>query len=287
MGFFGRLFSGISKAASSVASVASKVVEKTMEIASAAADRFVDAAFDAAAWAVDRLSGSHYDSNSIESRKGVEQALADFRSDISEQAREAEETSIYSAMSRFDEFADILEESFPELVTLVRSRQSEAEDMLTDTIINYVQEHISENDPEFQELLEMEPGDGKKKKMSERMRAIIDDAQDHFGQQLKEQIQLLNDELNVRLNQKIHAQEQLLKDTEKRYQLLSEQQSGETLDIQKIEEECVPIAEASSCMQVILGQEDQDERMVGDRSGGSKRNGKAGRAGGKPAKRKS
>lgn len=252
MGFFGKLFSGISRAASSVASVASKVIEKTVEVASAAAEKFACAAMDAAAWAADRLSGSNYDSNSIESRKGVEQALAAFRSDISEQARAAEETSIYSAMCRFDEFAETLEEAFPELVSLVRSRQSETEDMLTDTIINYVQEHISENDPKFRELLEMEAGDEKKKEMSKRIQLIIDDAQNYFGQQLKQQIQLLNDELNVRLNQKINAQEKLLKDTEKRYQLLSRQQSDETLDIQRLEEECVPVTEAAACIQVIL-----------------------------------
>lgn len=267
MGFFGKLFSGISRAASAVASVASKAVEKTVEIASAAVDKFIDVTLDAAGWVVDKLSGTNYDSNSIESRKGVEQALASFRSEISEQAREAEEASIYSAMSRFDEFADTLEESFPELVDLVRTRQADAEKMLTHTIINYVQEHISENDPKFQELLEMEAGEKKKQKMSKRMQSIIDDAQDYFGGQLKQQIQLLNDELNVRLNQKINAQEELLKDIEERYRLLTKQQSSEALDIQKIEEECVPVAEAASCIQLILEQEDNNELMVSNRSG--------------------
>ncbi len=276
MGFLGRLFSGITKAASTVARVTSAVVETAIDVAAVAAEKFVDAALDATAWVVDKLSSTSYDSESIDSRKGVEQALANFRADINEQAKEAEETSIYTAMSKFDEFADTLKESFPELVTLVRTRQSEAEDMLTHTIINYVQEHISENDPDFQELLEMEPGKEKKKKLSKRMQSIIDDAQDYFGQQLKKQIQLLNDELNVRLNQKIDAQENILKDTEKKYKLLSEQQADETLDIQKIEEECVPIAEAASCIQEILGREDKNEHMVSNRSGRSKRSRKSG-----------
>lgn len=267
MGFFGNLFSGISRAASAVASVASKAVKKTVEIASAAVDRFIDVTMEAAEWVVDKLSGSNYDSNSIESRKGVEQALASFRSEISEQAKEAEEKSIYSAMSRFDEFADTLEEPFPELVDLVRMRQAETEKMLTHTIINYVQEHISENDSHFQKLLEMEAGEEKKRKMSKRMQSIIDDAQDYFGRQLKRQIQLLNDELNVRLKQKIDAQEALLRDTEEKYRLLAKQQSLEALDIQRIEDECVPVAEAASCIQLILEREDNDERMVSNRSG--------------------
>ena len=271
MGFFSRLFSGISKAATTVANAASRVVEKTIEVASAAADSFVSVAKDAAGWAVEKLGGTSYNSSSVESRKGVEQALAKFRSEIQEQANEAEETSIYSAMSRFDEFAEILEESFPELVDLVCKRQSEAENILTNTIINYVQEHISENDPEFQKILEMAPGEEKKRKMSKRMQSIIDDAQDYFGTQLKEQIRLLNDELNVRINQKIRTQEKQLKETEKRYRLLAEQQASEALDIQKLEEECVPVKESATCIQFILGQEESNERLVRNRSSRSKR----------------
>lgn len=52
--------------------------------------------------------------------------------------------------------------------------------------------------------------------MSGRMQSIIEDAQDYFGWQLKKQIQLLNDELNVWLNQKIDAQEKALNETEKK-----------------------------------------------------------------------
>lgn len=254
MGFFGKLFKGLSKAASTVAKATTKIAEKAIEAVSDAADKFEYAALSATHWVLDRLDGT-YDRNSIDSRKGVEQALADFRTEIAGQAREAEEASIYSAMSKFDEFAEMLEEPFPELVSLVKTRQSETEDMLTHTIINYVQEHISENDPEFQKILEMQPGNDKKEKLSKRMQKIIDDAQDYFGEQLKKQIELLNDELDVRLNQKIEAQEKILEDTEKKYKLLSEQESDKTLDIQKIEEECLPIAEAAACIQEILGQE--------------------------------
>lgn len=272
MGFFGRLFSGISKAAATVANVASKAVEKTVEVASAAANMFVDAALGAAGWVVDKLSSTNYDDNSIESRKGVEQTLAAFRSDIGDQAKEAEEGCIDSAMSCFDEFADTLEDSFPELVALVRIRQEEAEEMLTNTIINYVQEHISENDLQFQQLLEMEPGEKKKKAMKKRMQSIIDDAQDDFGRRLKEQIKLLNDELNMRLDQKIRAQEKNLHDTEEKYKILVEQQTSETLDIQKLEEECVPVMEVASCIQNVLNQEvNKNEPMVSNRTRRSKK----------------
>lgn len=96
---------------------------------------------------------------------------------------------------------------------------------------------------------------------------IIDDAQDYFGKRLKEQIKLLNDELNVRLNQKIQAQEKNLHDTEEKYKILAKQQTNETLDIQKLEEECVPIIEAASCIQNILNQEvEKNEPMVRNRT---------------------
>ncbi|MCH5187026.1 MAG: hypothetical protein J1F63_01385 [Oscillospiraceae bacterium] len=271
MGFFSKLASAVRSTAKTV----TKVAQKTVEVASTALSYAASKAVD---WAIDKLGGSSYNSGSIESRKGVEQALADFRSEISEQAKEAEEASIYSAMSRFDEFADTLEESFPELVELVRKRQSETESMLANTIINYAQEHISENDPVFERLLKMEPGSEKKSRMSKYMQDILEDAQEHFGLQLKRQINMLNEELNIRLEQKIVMQEQQLKNTEERYRRLSEQQSSGELDIRKIEEECVPIMEAAACIQFILEQEDHDEHMVGTRSGRSKGNRKADRA---------
>lgn len=277
MGFFGKLFKGLSKAASTVANVALKAVDKTMEVASLAANKFIDVALNAATWAVDKLSGSTYDGDSIESRKGVERTLATFRADIDEQAKEAEETSINLAMNCFDEFADTLEDFFPELVDLVRTRQSETEDMLTHTIVNYAQEHISENDPDFQKILQMEPGEGKKEKMSACMQSIIDEAQNYFGQQLKKHIHVLNEELNVRLNQKIDAQEKVLRDTEEKYKVLSEQQTREVLDIQKVEEEYMPTMEAAFCIQAILEREDKNEHMVGNRSGRPKRSRKSGR----------
>lgn len=275
MGFFGKLFGGLSRAASAVVKTTTKIVEKTVEIATAAAEAFAEATIDATIWAVDKLSGSRYDSNSVDSRKGVEQALADFRSEISEKAEAAEETSIYSALSKFDEFVEVLEESFPELVSLVRTRQSETEDLLRHTIINYVQEHISENDPYFQSILKMEPGHEKKEKLANQMQQIIDDAQNYFGSQLKKHIELLNDELNVRLNQKIEAQERVLKERERKYQLYSDQQTSKTLDIQKVEEECVPLAEAAACIQELLAQEEKDELLVSHRSSRSKRNRKS------------
>lgn len=269
MGFFEKLRGGISKAASAAAETASRVIDKTAdavetaaetvwtvidkttEMVQAATEKFMDAAISATEWAVNKLGEAIYDGSSIESRKGVEQALADFRFGIREQAREAEEASIASAMGSFDEFADILKDSFQELVELVRIRQEETEKLLTDTIMNYVQEHISENDLAFQVVLNLDPGDEKRETLEKHMQSMIDDAQDFFGKRLKEQIELLNEELNVRLDQAIKAQEQHLQGVKNTYEALAQQQAGETMDIQKLEEKCLPVVEAACCIEKI------------------------------------
>ena len=58
-------------------------------------------------------------------------------------------------MNHFDAFAEDLEEYFPEFAEVVRARKKEAQRELNGTIIDYVQVHVSENDPEFQKVLEM------------------------------------------------------------------------------------------------------------------------------------
>lgn len=270
MGFFGKLFNGISKAATvvskAVSITAQKTVEAVLEAAEVAADLLVHATQKASEWAAKQLSSMTYKGGIIESRIAVEEALKNFRSEIKEQAMEAEETSICSAMSCFDEFANTLEDFFPELIALVQFRKTETKKMLTNTIINYVQEYISENNPQFQALLEMEPGEKKERAMRERIQSILDDAQDYFGDQLKEEIELLNDELNVRLDQKITAQENNLQYIEEKYKVLVEQESDKSLDIQKLEEGCVPVIEAASCIRLILKKEKKNEPMDRNRS---------------------
>lgn len=256
MGFFSKFTSVVSRAARKTAEVALVVAEKAAE----AAASFVEATADAIGRVRDRLSMSSYDRHSVESRVNVEKALADFREMINERAQEVEKSSIEAAMKHFDSFADSLEDSFPELVTLVRTRQSEAEKYLSNTIIDYVHEHVSENDPEFRAVLEMQPGSEKGEALEARMNQTLEEAESVFGRRLKEQMRLLNEELNVRLEEKLKSVEDTLGNLAEKYESLEKMTTDKTLDIQSVEQDCAPVIEAATCIQHMFGQEEEQRK---------------------------
>lgn len=244
MGFF-------SKFAAAVSGIASKAAKKVKQAAAVLAD----AASDAIDWAKNKLGRTTYNSRSVESRVNVENTLSDFKRMIEKKAGKVEKTCADSAMEHFDAFAEDLEEHFPELVALVRTRQEEAREMLSDTIIDYVHQRVSENDADFQAVLEMAPGEEKEEALKRCMNRILRSARKEFSKKVKRQLRLLNDELNVRLEQKLKSEEETLGAIAEKYESLERQAANETLDLRQLEEECEPVIEAAACIGRLLDEE--------------------------------
>lgn len=244
MGFFSRL-----------ANKVSRIVSSAAERISEAASTLKSAASQAVDWAKEKLSNINYDSGSTKSRVDVEKVLADFKSDLKMEAQKAEKKSVSEAMNHFDTFAEDLEDYFPEFAELVRSRKVKAQSELVGIIIDYVQVHVSENDPDFQKVLEMQPGQEKEKELNQYMTDIVSEAESVFRRKLKKEIKKLNKDINTRLEEKINSEEQLLENIAKKYENLEKKTQDETLDIEKLEEELLPSMEAASCIQQLLKQE--------------------------------
>lgn len=228
--------------------------ETVVDAVGTAVETVVDAVETAVETVKDKLGFKTYDSHSVESRVDVEKELANFRSSIEKKAREAEEKRIMDAMEQFDDFARTLRKRFPELVDLVTQQQAEARSALQGTIINYVQEHVSENNPEFEAVLKMQLGREKADALGKRMNETIEKAESVFRRKLRWKLKLLNMDLEKRLEHKIESEEQLLSETTKRYEELERQTNEETLDLDKLETECTPVIEAATCIQHLLEQ---------------------------------
>ncbi len=240
------LFGWLKKAGSAVVSAAKTAAKAAAETL----DRAVN-------WAVDKVSGalsSHgkYTASKTENIINVERELNSFRASIREAADEAEKAAIDEAMEHFDAFAEDLEGCFPELVEVVRIRKKQARDNLANTIIDYVQECVSENDMSFQTILKMEKGPEKKKAIETQTKKIIQEAKVEFRIKLKRELETLNQDLDDRLRQKIDAEEAMLNSIAQKYAQLEAQTSTNTLDFEKLEDECVPVIEAASCIQSLL-----------------------------------
>ncbi len=155
-------------------------------------------------------------------------------------------------MNHFDAFAEDLEEYFPEFAEVVRARKKEAQRELNGTIIDYVQVHVSEHDPEFQKVLEMQPGPAKQSILGRYMNDIVSEAQREFNRKLINQIKRLNEDLYIRLDKKLNSQEEMLSNIAKKYQDLQRQTLDESLDVEKLEKELLPSIEAAFCIQQLL-----------------------------------
>lgn len=248
MGFFSRL-------ANKVSSIVSSVAEKISDAAYA----LKSAASQAVDWAKEKLSNMKYDSGSTQSRVDVENVLADFKSDLNKEAKKAEKKSISEAMNHFDTFAEDLEGYFPEFAELVRIRKMESQKELEGIIIDYVQVHVSENDPDFQKVLELQPGSGKQWELDQYMTEIVSDAESEFRRKLKKKIKKLNKELNERLDEKLNSEEEMLSSIAKKYEDLERQIQDESLDLEKLEKEFAPSIEVAFCIQQLLEQEVGDK----------------------------
>lgn len=248
MGFFSRLANKVS----SIASSAAEKISDAVYALKSAASQVVD-------WAKEKLSNMKYDSSSTQSRVDVEKVLADFKADLKKEAQKAEKKSISEAMNHFDTFAEDLEGYFPEFAELVRIRKTEAQKDLEGIIIDYVQVHVSENDPDFQLVLELQPGPRKQHELQQYMTEIVSDAESQFRNKLKKKIKKLNKELNERLDDKLNSEEEMLSSIAKKYEDLEKRAKDESLDLEKLEEEFVPSMDAASCIQQLLEQEVRDK----------------------------
>ncbi len=241
MGFFSRIRNKVSSFVSSAKEKISDAVCSLKNVVSSAVDRVKG-----------QLSKQQYDSGSTQSRVDVEKVLADFKSDLHKEAKKAERKSITEVMNHFDAFSEDLEEYFPEFTEMVRARKKKAQQKLEGTIIDYVQVHVSENDPDFQMVLEMKPGPAKQRELEQYMKDIVREAQSEFNRKLKKQIKKLNEELYVRLDKKISSEEEMLSSIAKKYKDLEQQTSDESLDLETLEKELRPSIEAASCIQQLL-----------------------------------
>ena len=230
------LFSWLKSAASIAAKVVTTVVETAVTVVKSV------------------LGANTYNDKKLNDVLFVERTLNEFRASIGKAAREAEEAAIEDALIHFDDFADELKERFPELVGLVRQRQSEAREELTGIIPDYAQEHISENNPAFAVILKMMPGKEKQAQLDEYMNTILGRADSKFRKELKDRLQALNKELDERVSQRLESEEAVLKNLKEKLEELERQANNDTLDFEKVESECAPVVEAAACIETLLGE---------------------------------
>lgn len=203
---------------------------------------------DGISWVIDKLSGKKYNEDDVEDHVDVDAVLAEFRETIQGDIESAEKKCMDSISVLFSDLIDKTQEKFPDLVEIIKSEQQSAETELKGAIMRYVKEHLSKNDPEFLEVLKMNPGKAKKSALDLVTKNVLNDAEKSFNAKLKKYTERVLEEFTYRLNNRIADQEaQMNKRINELEKLRIEAESGQ-IDVEALKDESAPIMEASECI---------------------------------------
>lgn len=208
---------------------------------------------DAVDWVKDKLSRKTYDENAIEDHVDVDAVLADFRKAIKDDVKAAENSCMASVSTLFSDLTKKTGAKFPDLVAIIENEQKKAEDELKGTVIKYVKEHLSKNDPQFLKVLKMKPGEAKKAALDRATERVLEEAESAFYVKLKKYAEHLLEEFSGRLNIRIADQEEQMNRRIKELEKLQAEAEEGQIDIDGLKENCAPVMEAAECIIQVLG----------------------------------
>lgn len=198
----------------------------------------------------DFFTSKKYDSNKVSDQVDVAAALAEVRKEYSESMDEAENTAMDEMNRIFDELLNIAnrQDYFSDLGSVIKYHKERAEWELKGFVISYIKEHLSQTDPHFKKILEMNPSSDKRRKIDEAFFNAKEQALFQFDEKLTAYTEKVLNEFEERFNNKIKEQEeQANREIRELEKIMADAERG-MIDIDKIEDECAPAMEASECI---------------------------------------
>ena len=193
-------------------------------------------------------------SGSVQETVDIDKVLNDFRTSISPEAKELEERIIDSVLAKFDSFIESEGHDYPELVSALKKKKRSVASHLTGVIINHINKRASTNDEEFKAILEMQPGNAKTQALKNQSQKFLLEAEKLFKEKLQQEMTELSEELSERFNEALKNQEEKLKNQEVAYQHLRDDAERGQIDLNGLEEDCILVANAYSCMDYLFAQ---------------------------------
>jgi len=193
-------------------------------------------------------------SGSVQETVDIDKVLNDFRTSISPEAKELEGRIIDSVLAKFDSFIESEGHDYPELVSALKKKKRSVASHLNGIIVNHINKRASTNDEEFRKILEMQPGAPKTQALKTQSKKFLAEAESLFKEKLQSEMADLNTELSDRFREALKSQEEQLESKARDYKRLLEDAERGQLDLNALEEDCVLIADACSCMDDLFTQ---------------------------------
>ena len=205
----------------------------------------VEEAFD---WVKEKFSKQDYDEYCVEDHVDVDAVLAEFRAKIDGDLCAAERQHMATIILLFSELEAMTEDKFPDLVEIIKKEQKNAEKALEGTIMKYVKEHLSKNDPRFLNVLKMSPGQAKTVALNSAFRKVLEEAEDKFNSKLKKHTEFVLSEFKRRLNIRLADQEKQLNSKIEETKKLQQEVEVGKIDMKALEDSCTPVLESAQCI---------------------------------------
>lgn len=198
-------------------------------------------------------------SGSVQETVDIDKVLNDFRTSISPEAKELEDNCVASVLAKFDGFFESEGCDYPELVSALKKQKRSVASHLNGVIINHINKRASTNDEQFKKILEMQPGTAKTQALKEQSQKFLLEAEVLFKDKLQKEMAELNAELSVRFNEELKSQEDKLQKKEAAYQQLLDDAERGQIDLNGLEEDCILVTDAYSCMEYLFAQMENEK----------------------------
>lgn len=206
--------------------------------------------------AKDKLFGRMFDDSRIEDHIDVDAVLAELRKNIQDDVRNTEDSCMNTMDSLFDNMLDESQSVFPDIVDTIKDEQEKARRELSETVMQYVKEHLSKNDPEFVKILQMNPCEQKKNLLDMTVNKVLDDAIHEFTEKLIKYAERIQHELSRRVEIRMNDREEQMNQKLQEYEELKEEALQGIIDVDNLVNKVTPVMEASQCLIYLLENED-------------------------------
>lgn len=191
---------------------------------------------------------------SVSQTVNVERVLNNFKAELEEKIKEQEEHCIASALELFNELIEELKDDFYDSVVEAERKKVQVIEGLRGIMMDHARKRISENDPQFEAVLKMYPGNAKTEQLGKRTQEIASEAESLFYDKLKKEIELLNDELAQSLEESLEEQGSKIAFEKEQLEELNRSALNGTLDLQAFEVSTEPIAETAGYLLLLLSE---------------------------------
>ena len=233
-------------------------------------DWVADKVYRAKDWIEDRvddvkeflgLSSRGSYTGSIPEAVDVDKVLNNFKELLSKLATEWEKQSIRDVTDKFEQFVQENAAKFPELAGEINRRKDEISKKMKGTAMEHINKRLSANDPDFRNVLKMQPGKEKESRLKIYQEKFIQEAEEKFWNKLQLEMNRLYDDVSKNIRKYLEEKTSKLERQERQYAQLQRQVETGQLNLQELEEACIPAADAERCLEEIFHTAMTEERV--------------------------